>query len=341
MTRPVNNGGGMGTLRIHFHAEDLTRVTLADEPDPLWEMILTRFRLRDRARSPAFQPWYEDLHADPAATSRMRRGARLLDTLVPAGPYFPDFLTPYEGHRGLESGLTALLRTPRPRLTAELRQLARHRNLPGWVRPIAEGSAPALTSMETALRDYHQAAVAPYRELAGSATAADHASRARALLTGGVEGLFAGFAPLLRWRPPVLETEYVIDQDLILGGRGLRLVPSYFCLRTPLTLADPDLPPVLIYPIDQRHRWRPEATRRTNLTALMGANRSAVLHALGRSATTTQLARMLRISPAAASRHTTVLREAGLIDTHRDGPAVLHTLTSLGTALLEGTADHP
>ncbi|MFD2354207.1 hypothetical protein ACFSTC_40390 [Nonomuraea ferruginea] len=77
-------------------------------------MILTRFRFRDRVRSPAFRPWFEELHADPARSSRMRRGARLLDVLVPAGPYFPDFLTPYEGLLGLDSGLAALLRTPHP-----------------------------------------------------------------------------------------------------------------------------------------------------------------------------------------------------------------------------------
>jgi DNA-binding transcriptional ArsR family regulator len=331
----------MGTLRIHFNAEDLTRVTLADEPDPLWEAIFTRFRFRDRVRSPAFRPWFDELHAEPARSSRMRRGARLLDVLVPAGPYFPDFLTPYEGHLGLDNGLAALLSTPKRRLAAELRLLARHRSLPRWVRPIAEGNGSTLKEVGVALRDYHEAAVAPFQELVGSAVIADRASRARSLLRGGVEGLLAGFAPLLHWTPPVLQTEYVVDQDLVLGGRGLRLVPSYFCQRTPLTLADPELPPVLIYPIEHRHRLRPTLNRRAGLNALMGRNRSAVLHALDHSATTTQLARMLRISPTAASRHATVLREAGLIDTRRDGTAVLHTLTPLGTALLEGSTGDP
>ncbi|WP_205302488.1 ArsR/SmtB family transcription factor [Nonomuraea montanisoli] len=323
-------------MRIHFDAEDLTRVTLADEPDPLWEMIFTRFRFRDRVRSLTFRPWFEEVR-EPARTAGMRRGAHVLDVLVPAGPYFPDFLTPYEGLRGLDSGLAALLRTPKRRLAAELRLLARHRTLPRWVRPIAEGNALALEHLGAALRDYHETAIAPFRELVGAAVDADRACRTRALLRGGVEGLFAGFAPLMRWSPPVLETEYVVDQDLVLGGRGLRLVPSYFCQRAPLTLADPELPPVLIYPIEQRHRWRPAVNRRAGLDALMGANRSAVLHALGRSATTTQLARMLGISATAASRHATALREAGLVDTRRDGNAVLHTLTRLGTALLQGS----
>ncbi|QYC42390.1 Helix-turn-helix domain protein [Nonomuraea coxensis DSM 45129] len=328
----------MGTLRIHFTADDLTRVTLADQPDPLWEVVFTRFRLRDRLRPLAFRHWFAALHAEPARTARMRPGALLLDALAPAGPYFPDFLTPYEAGRGLGHGLEALRRTPRRRLAAELGRLARHRPLPRWARPLAEGDARALDRLADALRDYHAAAVAPFQASVDAAFAADRDSRAGVVLGGGVEALLAGLGPPIRWTPPVLEVDYVVDQDLALGGRGLRLVPSYFCQRTPLSMADPGLPPVLIYPIPQRHRWRP-AARRTggaDLSALMGANRSAVLHALDRDVTTTQLARLLRVSPATASRHATVLREAGLIDTRRDGTAVLHTRTPLGTALLEG-----
>ena len=41
-------------------------------------------------------------------------------------------------------------------------------------------------------------------------------------------------------------------------------------------------------------------------------------------------------SPASVSRHTHVLREAGLVATTRDGTAVRHTLTPLGIALLDG-----
>lgn len=266
----------------------------------------------------------------------MRRGARLLDALVPTGPYFPDFLTPHQAALGLDDGLEAVLGTPKRRLRNELRMLSAVHRLPGWVQSIAEGDVDALNGLGNAVRDYHQVAIAPFQSLVHSAVAADRASRTRSLLGGGVEGLFAGLSPLMRWTSPVLEMHYAVDKELVLGGRGLRLVPSYFCHRVPLTLADPDLPPVLIYPIDQRHRWHPAAAAQPGLNALMGRNRSAVLHALDSSATTTQLARMLRISPAAASRHTTVLREAGLIHTHREGTAVLHTLTPLGTALLEG-----
>ena len=51
--------------------------------------------------------------------------------------------------------------------------------------------------------------------------------------------------------------------------------------------------------------------------------------------TTGEVARRLNISAAAASQHTTVLRNAGLLVSQRDRNTVLHTLTPLGRAMLD------
>ncbi|MFF3264712.1 hypothetical protein ACFYWO_36750 [Streptomyces sp. NPDC002932] len=48
------------------------------------------------------------------------------------------------------------------------------------------------------------------------------------------------------------------------------------------------------------------------------------------------IAAQLFLAPASASRHTAVLREAGLISSHRRRHEVLHRRTSLGEALLNG-----
>ena len=79
--------------------------------------------------------------------------------------------------------------------------------------------------------------------------AANQERHAEAMERGGVGDLFAGLTPLFRWRWPVLEAPYPLDKDVHLAGRGLLLVPSYFCRRMPVTFADPGLPPVLVYPI--------------------------------------------------------------------------------------------
>jgi DNA-binding transcriptional ArsR family regulator len=158
------------------------------------------------------------------------------------------------------------------------------------------------------------------------------------VLDHGTEALLLGMRPLMRWRPPVLEVEYDYDQDLHLGGRGLRLVPSYFCRRVPVALADPDLPPTLVYPVNHDYTWKRQLAAGScperALAALLGSTRSRVLAAIGRGATTTDLAYRLSTSPSSVSRHTTVLREAGIITSYRNGPSVVHTMTPLGAALL-------
>jgi DNA-binding transcriptional ArsR family regulator len=63
-----------------------------------------------------------------------------------------------------------------------------------------------------------------------------------------------------------------------------------------------------------------------------------VLRALSTGATTSEIAQRLAISPASASEHATVLRNAGLIASGRERNTVIHALTPLGQTLLEGCA---
>lgn len=137
----------------------------------------------------------------------------------------------------------------------------------------------------------------------------------------------------MRWRPPVLEADYPVDHTVDLNGRGLTLVPSYFCWRKPVALADPSLPPTVVYPVEHR----PATTGRVSdepLAALVGSSRAAVLDVIGIGATTSQVARRVGISPATASHHATVLRNAGPITTDQRANHVLHSLTRLGEDLL-------
>ncbi|WP_243859218.1 hypothetical protein [Amycolatopsis arida] len=76
---------------------------------------------------------------------------------------------------------------------------------------------------------------------------AAHARCEHAVRSGGTAALLTSLGPVLRWDPPVLSADYPNDLDIRLGGRGLRLIPSYFCWRYPVALADPTLPPVLVY----------------------------------------------------------------------------------------------
>jgi DNA-binding transcriptional ArsR family regulator len=94
--------------------------------------------------------------------------------------------------------------------------------------------------------------------------------------------------------------------------------------------------PVLVYPVDRHLGWDNPAQVRS-LANLLGRTRSSVLTTIAESPhlTTKELASLLGISPAGASQHATVLREAGLISTRREGGAALHTLATAGFALLD------
>ncbi len=321
-------------LRIHFTPEDLSRIRLAGGPDPLWEITASLHRLQSRQGRWAHAAWYRDARAT-IATKKLGAVVRtLLLPLLPRAVYFPDFLTPAEAGHGLKSGLDAILDTPPARVRHEIDLLAQVRNVPTLLYRLTDRDARA--ELVTALRRYHSAVIAPRGDIMQAHVDAECARRGRDLLHGGADGLLGGLGPAMRWKAPVLEVEYAggVDRDLRLGGRGLLLIPSYFCWQKPVSFADPDLPPVLLYPPAPADPAPPPCSSKAPLSTLLGRTRAAVLVALTHGATNSEIARAVSVSPANASHHTTVLRDSGLIASHRHANTVLHTLTPLGAALL-------
>jgi DNA-binding transcriptional ArsR family regulator len=320
-------------LRLHFTREDLSRIRFASRPDPLWETMLSIGLLRTVRGRAAFDPWRERART---RLTRLPRGQwRLLCHLVPSKGDFPDFLTPSEASHGLEAGIAAILGTSRRRLRHEMTVLPHA--LP-VTRLLGEGDPTALRGLGEALRGYHEAVIAPYWPRLQAVVDAERAVRARPLLDHGSEELLAELGPTMRWRPPVLETDYPAEHEIHLAGRGLLMVPSAFCWRTPVTLIDPALPPVLVYPARRGPEWwhgtvSGEASR--PLSNLLGPTRAACLRVIEDGCTTGELARRIGGTSPTASQHASTLRDAGLITSTRQGNTVIHTVTSLGAALLD------
>ncbi|MFJ2896185.1 ArsR/SmtB family transcription factor [Streptomyces sp. NPDC087218] len=176
--------------------------------------------------------------------------------------------------------------------------------------------------------------IAPHHDRIRARIDGERAVLGRSVLDSGLDGLLAGLKPGMRWRPPVLEVDYAEDRDMQLDGRGLRLVPSYFCWHRPVAFADPALEPTLLYPLHRDGSPEPEPPNAASLGALLGRTRAAALRTARLGATTSELARALGVSPATATHHTSVLREAGLISSSRYANTVLHTVTPTGAALL-------
>ncbi|OKK19461.1 ArsR family transcriptional regulator [Streptomyces sp. CB00455] len=333
---------------------------MAGRPDALWETILSFHRLRDRRDARLFGEWRTETR------SRLNSETRMLGMLIPSRGYFPDFLTPVEGQYGWDVGLDSLRGIRPERMRRELALLGTgsrlgaafgmpsaasggaESTLPRRLREFMDAGTGQLPKLLGELRAYHRAAVEPYWTHIQAQIEAERAARGRALLDGGADELLASLPPMLRWRDPVLECDYPVDRDVRLRGRGLLLQPSFFCRRTAVTLHDPELPPVLVYPAAAQLVSAPtggdsvhpvvEDQRVRTLGKLVGHTRSVVLRAIGDGATTSELARRAGVSLASASQHACVMREAGLVTTLRHGNAVLHTVTPLGAALLKGGA---
>jgi len=321
-------------LRIHFTADDLARVSIAAEPDPLWEVLLSLHMVQGGDGALMCGPWRR-------RTRDRFNGSdlRLLRDLAPPTGYSPDFLTPIDAGPALEPAIDRLLSTPRSRLRADLDYLATRQPPTIWTRALAHGEPAALTRLGSAVRSYHDIALAPYWRSIRRHVVTDRARRVEQLARHGVDHVLANLHPGVRWEPPVLQIFDFVDTDIHLGGRGLRLQPSFFCWQAPTKLRDITLAPVLVYPTQPPpgslvRDGQPHTS--STLENLIGRTRALVLEATVAGCTTTELARICGISAGAASQHTAVLRNSALITTRRDGLAVIHEITSLGLALLDG-----
>lgn len=322
-------------LEIHFTSADLGRTRLASGPDHLWETVNAVQLLQHRAGRLIFDGWRATVR-DAAEHGPADGAIRALTRVAPHAAYFPDFLTPAATFDSLEAGIDAVLRTPREQLHAELTTLAGYRPLPRWAAGLAAGEPETLRRLGTTISEFHRTAIAPFLTPVTAALTAEHARRTDLTMRYGVERMLASFEPLMRWHPPVLRMPYPIHRTMHLHGRGLRLVPSFFCWHHPVALANPALDPTLVYPIPHLPGWttHPSATG-SGLTTLLGSTRAAVLDALQSACSTSRVARLVGISPATASHHATVLRDANLITSHRDGNTMLHKTTPLGLSLLD------
>lgn len=324
-------------LRIHLTDQDIANTRIASTPDWTVELEMSLSALVTAPQDARFHQWRQEVR-----TSWDRRFTQLLEFFAPT--HIPEIFTVLPEPRATAAATAGPLddfaRT-------DLQDFATAHPL----NPLGRGLLASETRAHTLLGEltgtYQRLAVTRFWDQITEFTALDHRRRTRSAGATGIDTILATLHPLVTWRRPILEIPLVSNKliEIQLTGRGLILQPSVFAAWRPVLSEFLHPQPVLIYPAhhDGHILGRREPAPLRRLTPLLGRTRTALLDTIAAhpQITTQDLARRLRISHPSASQHATVLCNAGLTMKKRSGTAVIHTLTSLGEALLTGATAPP
>ncbi|MFI0485331.1 ArsR/SmtB family transcription factor [Actinomadura sp. 9N215] len=340
-------------LRLHLTSDDLAGLRVLPTLGPLLETRFSLGVLQGRGRELLFGEWRRQAaaHLTPADAGAVR----LLFPMDGRGPL--------NIVRGAETVRRPTLDAVDDLLAAQEPIPRRRREDPGPAILISAADMAASPTpvryptgrdeqvhdrLLTAFTTTYRVAVRPYWQSIHLHLEARHAAAMHAQTRGGINELLSHLHPDLRWHSPVLEigtpgpAPRNPADDLHLEGRGLILIGSVFCF-TPTAVWSPAerTPVIVVYPtlIDVAsaariwHGSRPGTHRA--LAALLGTTRATILCLISdKPRTTSELAQITGTTPANTSQHATVLREAGLIATHRHHNTALHVLTHAGAGLL-------
>jgi hypothetical protein len=319
-------------LHVPFTAEDVARTRFGPSPAPMLELTAAVATLQ--RREALFAPWRRR-----TAQVLPRSVTPLFELVAPTlvGPLFLDPAT-----LDFEEGLDTVLSTPTPVVQAELRHtFADPTRVSPWLRALYDHDAEAWRVLRTALETGYEALLAPHWPRICACYQAELELKGRLWASGGVGGVLATIHPGTRWDGSALHIPIDSRLRIDLRGRGVTLMPSVFWRGRPLFTWHPDGSLVIIYPavtplpLAANGNGTGESSR-SSVVALLGINRAGVLAAARSASTTTELARTAGVSLASASEHATILRNAGLISSTRDGRQVSHAVTWLGQQLLHG-----
>ena len=293
-------------MRIHFALEDLARVQMRESSGPILESVFALQAL-NRPGDRVFHEWRRRTLA--ALDGRTAAVEGVLRRYRPV----PDLL--WLGNREFQ----------RQQLSSS---------------PVDEAERRAVSRV---VFEFCRVAVMPYWSSLRVFLQADREERGREVMMRGMDGLLSRLHPRMIWDPPVLTIPGAEERDVHLDGRGLTLRMSLFLRDVPAALIEDAggkgnhslvvsvSSSAAISAVLQAASGREEE----RLGALIGHTRTAALQIMLESCTTGELSDRLGISLAGASKHAKILRKAGLVTTARNGNSGLHTLTTLGMALLQ------
>lgn len=316
------------------------------DADDLAETVFAFSPLNETALS--LRAWkFPGVHPEHVAGLRRLRpeydalDTALLQALVTDRRMIPDFLTPRPATALPDAAaeFAALRQTPPSTVRDHVLRACAGGRLPPVLAGAGSDPAALLGRIADALESYWQRCLAPWWPRMRALLEADVAYRGRTLALGGAQALFADLDQRVSWHDGRLRVRlpgaHGLDQTVKVGGRGMVLAPCLF-VRGAITMIDASGPPWLVYPARGRATlWEQHgAVTAAAIDELLGRTRSRLLTMLDQPTSTTELARLLDVTPGAVSRHLTALHAARLLNRTRSGHSVLYFRSALGDALL-------
>ncbi|WP_216652103.1 helix-turn-helix domain-containing protein [Nocardioides sp. zg-1308] len=297
------------------------RVLLSPGSQPLhWGWLRS---LRDRVPTKAFE---------------------LVASVVGDQGYFPDFLTVApEWDTTLATELARIRATAHHAFAVDIGRALRRPPLPGHAGPVgrahldrlAADPGAGLAELAEAWDELFDALLSPSWAQLERILRADIGLRVRRMAEEGLAAMVDTLHSTISWQSDAVRvstTSYGDDVDC--AGSGLVLVPSVMNPLRCTVLTHTAGRAAIFYPaMGVSERWQLERDTHA-LEGILGAGRAKVLVSLNGPMSTTEIGTSCDLAVSTASFHLSRLRDAGVVDSRRDGTRVLHVRTPLGEALV-------
>ncbi|WP_309102869.1 DUF5937 family protein [Microbacterium sp.] len=269
-----------------------------------------------------------------------RESFALLAAVIGDDGYLPDFLTatPHwemTPEAELEALRSAALQPMRVDLGKMVLRSSGSRQQA--LRDMQENPARARSMIADAWEHFWNTALSPVWPQLERLLRADIAVRAQTMATSGISGMADGLHSKVSWGEGAVRVSLRRHSEQVdCRGVGLVLVPSVMSSWGCMVLTEPPAQPTLFYPArGVTAGWARDGTEISEaLGSLLGPARAGILLGAGTARTTSEVAADAGIAVSTASHHLTVLRDAGLVTSQRDGARMLHLRTPLGEAMV-------
>ena len=324
---------------------DLGRVRFAHSP--VRELVASLRTLHDPRRAQVYGKWLAGARSRLAGPAGADLDPDLLAALSPVGPHAWNFLAPpltvQWGH--LDDELAVIAATPPQAVRAELAAHGPRGEVPEKLRPLHDNPEAELPRVVEQMARYWDAAVAPAWPQVRALVMSDLFFRLEQFATDGLAAVFGQLHPEVRLEGDRLtvDKKHHCVHRYDVSGAGLLLVPCAFTWPTlVVACCDAEQPSLTYPPRGVAALGVPDAVagQAEPLAALLGRTRAAILATLATPTTTTHLARVFDVSPAAISQHLKVLKDSGLAEARRRGRVVLYQRTAAASALLAAGGPH-